>query len=61
MKRNVLVIGNMKRFVTFMIIYTLMIAAIVAGLFFMFAFLRHSVSAQPVETLISLSDSTLLI
>ena len=54
-------IGNMKRFVTFMIIYTLMIAAIVAGLFFMFAFLRHSVSAQPVETLISLSDSTLLI
>ena len=58
MKNHVLVIGNMKRFIVFMLLYTLIIAGIVSAIFL---FHYHaSVDPSTLPRLLSLSESNML-
>ena len=61
MKNHVLVIGNMKRFIIFLVVYTIIIAAIVSSVFLLINHLIQLSSNSNMNTLISLAESTLLV
>ena len=61
MKKQVLVIGNMKRFGLFLLLYTVFVAAAVFGLCALVHHMQVMSSADAGTMLISLSETALLI
>ena len=61
MKNQVLVIGNVRRFSCFLLLYTLFVAAIVLGACIIIHHLHTASAANAGATLISLSENVLLI